>query len=305
MSGARYFLNLKSVGGESEKMSEIKVERDVKAYCQCHKHAFVEVVYFYQGAGTHFVDGEEFHIKKGDMFIINPNVYHEFFGKNLKEMNIMFNPNFVGEDPSNKYFLQSFFQNHFPAEIVQENKLKNYLYVSDSVKERYERTAMKMLREYNERRPCYLSIMKNELEMLLLQSLRNTIQKEDVKDRRYVHADVIERAMELIDENIREIKRVEDMTDKIGYNKLYFNRLFQEYTGVSIAQYIRLRKMEEAGRLLVNTNLTVEKICELLQYSDIKNFYTSFKRVMKVTPSEYRTQMLEMEEKYKIHYEDV
>ena len=89
MSGARYFLNLKSIGDESEKTSEIKVERDVKAYCQCHKHSFVEVVYFYQGSGTHFVDGEEFHIKKGDMFIINPNVYHEFFGKNLKEMNII------------------------------------------------------------------------------------------------------------------------------------------------------------------------------------------------------------------------
>ena len=101
----------------------------------------------------------------------------------------------------------------------------------------------------------------------------------------------MEKAICLIDENFMMLKTVDDVTTKIGYNKLYFNRLFKDYTGVSIAEYIRKKKMDESTHLLTHTNYTVEKISEIIGYSDIKSFYNAFKKIIGTSPGEYRAKL--------------
>jgi two-component system response regulator YesN len=81
---------------------------------------------------------------------------------------------------------------------------------------------------------------------------------------------------------------IEDIADIEGFNSSYFSTLFKKVTGVTFSEYLRGIRMDEAKRLLKETNLSVAVICGDVGYNDIKHFSTSFKKATGVKPSEYR-----------------
>ena len=53
-------------------------------------------------------------------------------------------------------------------------------------------------------------------------------------------------------------------------------------------EYIKEKRMAEAGRLLKDTDLSNEEIMNRIGYTDKKQFYSNFKEVYGQTPSSYR-----------------
>ena len=127
---------------------------------------------------------------------------------------------------------------------------------------------------------------------MVIQLLRSLLSEGNNTSPIFLHKSVLEKAISLIDEHAEEINKVEDITDKIGYNKLYFNRLFKDYVGVSISKYVRKKKMEKAANFLMHTNYTIEKIAEMVGYVDMKSFYSAFKKEMNMSPGVYRSKLL-------------
>ncbi|MBS4210632.1 response regulator [Bacillus sp. FJAT-50079] len=68
----------------------------------------------------------------------------------------------------------------------------------------------------------------------------------------------------------------------------YFCKLFKKQTGTNFSDYVISIRMEEASRLLVHTSLRISEIADRLGYADLAYFSNSFKKVMGVTPSQYR-----------------
>ena len=60
------------------------------------------------------------------------------------------------------------------------------------------------------------------------------------------------------------------------------------HCGVSLSEYIKEKRMAEAGRLLKDTDLSNEEIMNRIGYTDKKQFYSNFKEVYGQTPSSYR-----------------
>ena len=72
---------------------------------EIHDHDFVEVVFIIEGAGRHYINGEEFTVKAGDLLFINYGCTHAFAldGKPLIAYNLMirvdyFTRNMIRED---------------------------------------------------------------------------------------------------------------------------------------------------------------------------------------------------------------
>lgn len=70
----------------------------------------------------------------------------------------------------------------------------------------------------------------------------------------------------------------------------YFCKLFKQKTGKNFSDYVIDVKMKEASRLLINTSLRISEIAEKLGYSDLAYFSNSYKKIVGVTPSNYRKQ---------------
>lgn len=271
----------------------VVVQRDVNAVSRFHRHSFVEIAYFYHGVGTHCIEGKEFDLKAGDLVIFNCERGHQFNGKDLRVINIMFSASFISPKYSDENFLAEFYQDCFKEYVEMPFEKDGYLRLTNFSSEISEQTIFNMMQEYNAKMDGWLCVLKNQINTLIISAIRMTLAKQRKNLPAFSHRAILEKAICLIDENWTTITRVDDVVVKIGYNKLYFNRLFKDYTGVSIAEYIRTKKINESAHLLTHTDNTVERISEIVGYSDIKSFYYAFKKIMGVSPGEYKKRLFE------------
>lgn len=67
-----------------------------------------------------------------------------------------------------------------------------------------------------------------------------------------------------------------------------FCRFFKKRTGQSFMQYVKDIRISNASRLLAETEMAIAQISIESGYNNLANFNFYFKRIMKMTPSEYR-----------------
>lgn len=87
----------------------------------------------------------------------------------------------------------------------------------------------------------------------------------------------------------------EDLSNKqlasmAGYHEYHLNRLFLRYTGQTVHQYILSRRLEEAKRLLIATNLPLSEIAELTGFNSCSHFSAYFKKANGISPNQCRSQ---------------
>lgn len=116
------------------------------------------------------------------------------------------------------------------------------------------------------------------------QFIPETYRKNASVSNRQIYNDIIDYVKLTISKNIR----VSDIAAHFGYNEKYLSHLFSSIEGLPLKQYILSEKMEKAKYLLTDTNDTISQIASALSFSDSHNFMKAFKKVVGLTPSEYR-----------------
>jgi AraC-like DNA-binding protein/mannose-6-phosphate isomerase-like protein (cupin superfamily) len=280
--------------GMIESLSMIKVERDINSFSWYHDHEFIEVAYCESGSGKHIIDGKEFDMKAGDVFLFNAGVFHKLYAPESKFslINVMLRPEVLPEGIDPKNFVSDYYSKVYCGGKADNEVKDKFIRLSGGSRENYGMLFSNILNEYNLRFPCYVDVIQNESKVLLIKIFRDftaNIVSENVTAEQQA---MIEQIMHSIDENICSINKIDDIMEQVGYNKIYFNRLFQKYVGTSISRYLKKKKMDYACNLLASTNYTVEHICEIIGYNDIKNFYKTFKAVEKITPGAFREKVV-------------
>jgi AraC-like DNA-binding protein len=82
--------------------------------------------------------------------------------------------------------------------------------------------------------------------------------------------------------------KVSEIAEHFGYNKRYISYLFSTIAGVSLKQYIIEEKVQLAKYLLCDTNANISEIAYQLGYNDSHNFMKVFKKLVGLTPTQYR-----------------
>lgn len=83
---------------------------------------------------------------------------------------------------------------------------------------------------------------------------------------------------------------LEEMSREIGVSLSHLSRQFHKEKGITLIQYLTRIRLEHAMHLLVNTKLPVGKIAEECGFSCGNYFTKVYKKVLHVTPEEYRRQ---------------
>ncbi len=94
--------------------------------------------------------------------------------------------------------------------------------------------------------------------------------------------------VEYLNLNVYSDLKVTDVAEHFGYNEKYLTTYFKKWAKVPMKQYMLQRKMEHAKAELTATNHGVSQIGYALGYSDSHNFTNAFKKVVGLTPREYR-----------------
>lgn len=75
----------------------------------------------------------------------------------------------------------------------------------------------------------------------------------------------------------------------VGYSKM--RKLFKQYTGLTLGQYIAEVRTNKAKNLLSNTDMPIGEIAGMLGFDNEEYFSTSFKRITNEQPTAYRKRM--------------
>ncbi|MEG0764453.1 MAG: helix-turn-helix domain-containing protein [Pseudoflavonifractor sp.] len=80
------------------------------------------------------------------------------------------------------------------------------------------------------------------------------------------------------------------IADEMGMSAAYLARLFRESLGQSMGEYMNKVRVENAGRLLRSTDLTVEAVAAAVGFGNPKYFFVVFKNATGQTPLQFRKQ---------------
>lgn len=90
-----------------------------------------------------------------------------------------------------------------------------------------------------------------------------------------------------IDEHFTEILSISDIASHFFYSREHVSRLFKKYFRVSVAEYVLRRRINYSCQLM-RSETKLADICFQAGFSSVPAFIRSFKRVMGMTPSDYR-----------------
>lgn len=93
---------------------------------------------------------------------------------------------------------------------------------------------------------------------------------------------------EYIDHHYAEPLSIEQLARRAGLSTFHFIRAFRHTVGSTPHRYLRQRRLERAGELLVTTSLPVTEICDRIGFQSLGSFSTLFKTFTGETPSAYR-----------------
>ncbi len=143
--------------------------------------------------------------------------------------------------------------------------------------------------EFNTRliNSCLKSESLPDLELNLKQYLREMVATSQAAQERRAGR-IVRSAQNIIAERISEPVNVQLLAQCIHISPNYLSALFRSETGVRLTEYITNIKMQEAARLLRETDRNIIEVATAVGYPNANYFSRLFKKCYGLIPSEYR-----------------
>jgi transcriptional regulator GlxA family with amidase domain len=103
------------------------------------------------------------------------------------------------------------------------------------------------------------------------------------------------RARDLADARFDASLDVPQMARRAHVSTAHFSRCFKETFGETPHQYLLTRRLQRAQELLRLTDLSVGEVCIAVGYASTASFSATFKRIVGMSPSAWRTHAREQD----------
>lgn len=258
------------------------------------RHDFWEIVYIDKGEMLCTADKKRFVLKSGEMTFHKPNEFHNLSGDNNVAPNVSI-ITFECKSRAMKFFEGKIFQLNsrekaLLSEIFSEG-MSCYRLVD-------EKNPLLQKMEKRENAPYGSSqAVKNLLELFLITLSRNTEALSKSSRQSYVinGVDVPYNVKEIIDymkENIYGNLSVSDIAVAVNKSESTLKQLFSRHIDGGIINYYGKLKMNEAKKLLKEGRYNIAQISDMLCYDNPQYFSKCFKRITKMTPTEYKDSII-------------
>ncbi|MDR3707339.1 MAG: AraC family transcriptional regulator [Capsulimonadaceae bacterium] len=255
-----------------------------------HDHEFMEIALVVEGAGVHYSACGKQRISRGDVLVVQPQAWHTYMdSEGLVILNCMFG--------------YELFQRDIPV-LARDPAVQHMIEVQPG----YEQERGILPLHLPEEKFVSCIALVNEIEELLTRDIPCaeaeclaylmhfivTIARGLGQDNSDAHNRV--RALPrpvfdclcLLDGAPFEPWTIEDLADRLHYNRHYIMRVFKQAVGVSIGDYLTRQRAERAAKLLRNSDRGVADIAAEVGWPDQTYFARRFKAYHGMTASEYR-----------------
>lgn len=244
-----------------------------KLSTKAHVHSFYEAHYVFSGSIKYndLENRKTYTIKNGNGILFSPNSPHNIasFSNDLIKISITFS---ISNDNANECF----------QEIA--SKSVHLLKISETVSCDFD----DILFESDKKNIFSPYLIRDRIFSIICSILRQANVHEELKIETKKEDIRISSAIQYINDNKCSALTCEDVAQYCKFNTKYLSRLFKQNTGITLLDYIHKTKNEEAKRLLMKSNFSLEEISSLTGFSNVYYFNTFFKKINGVPPGEYR-----------------
>lgn len=270
-----------------------------------HRHEFYELVYVIRGMMYQKIENMRHLYPAGSLCLLNRNVHHsEEFSTYFQAAFLALSEDFLDDmirmDQAFVYRNDCFLQDSIISAFVRNDRAADtsvpleyidFIPVSGSPDPRMYRYFEEILRLSMNQEIGSTFFVKGILMKifydLIDQSLYETV---PVKLGNEMDAEIFGQITDLMTRSNGRISRSE-LAEKMSYSGNYLNGIVKKYTGMSLFQYGTSICIKEACRLLRESNLSVSKISEHLNFSNRAHFYRLFEDLCGTTPAKYRKEI--------------
>ena len=151
-----------------------------------------------------------------------------------------------------------------------------------------------MHEELENRSAGYQETVDYYFRLFLIECCRQALNRKIQRTSPYTHGKFrqLEDVRHYIDRNFTKPLSLNQLAKRAGrLNPNYLSRRFKEYTGQTVMEYINHRRIEMSLVLLrSDVNSKILQVSMQCGFNDISYFNRMFKKIVGVTPSEYRDQ---------------
>ena len=260
-----------------------------------HTHDSIQINYIMHGSLKHHINNTSHDLVKGDIFIIPPFVHHRLSPKpgcSFEVIELEFLPEFIFGKHVTMENLENIFDfAYIEPFLVSECEVRPRLNLSGKAQTEVEMLFGRLLNEYEQRSNSFLLAIKS-LVMWLLVFVSRCFHEDvrDVESRQLFdrHRTAITSAIEYIDQNSTDDVSIEKASHVAMLSQSYFSYLFKSMTGKTFVEYLTELRIQEAMRLLKNTNKRVVDICFESGFKNVNHFNRTFKNYAGISPLQYR-----------------
>ena len=102
----------------------------------------------------------------------------------------------------------------------------------------------------------------------------------------------MEQILVYINDHYSQQITLQDLEEIFFLNKSYICRIFRKTMGISLVNYLQYKRILEAQKLLLNSDMPIIEIGMECGFTSVQHFYRVFKKITGLTPKEYKKNQL-------------
>ena len=236
-----------------------------------HHHPYHEIYIYIGGKAEFLIEGTTFRLNPYDIIVVPPYTLHQprpYVGETFERYVLNIFPNFFTHMDCPGYqdvfFNLPYLRYKIPGHIVKRSNIINIINFFDD--------------KFDQNAPHMEPLLCCKIIELLYHL--NTIDSFEECDA--VNT-VVQDIISYIDKNFETISDLQSVTDNFFYSKNYLSHLFKKSTGITITQYINIKKMENVEKLYMQGK-SLTHSCIESGFSSYDSFAYIYKKEFGISP---------------------
>lgn len=256
-----------------------------------HSLDIILMSFIIKGDVIHHLDRETYHESDLSLSIINYGQQHTITtskdGAEVVNIYLDLKHNILPILPDE---LQEVIPLFLPIHINMQNKVNRMVRLNFAEEDNIAPLLKNMANELKAAEIGYEIAIKDYIRLILIKCARNVLQhhfKPATKINSYSEKK-IEKLRQFLDKNYKSSPQLTEIAKMTAFSPNYLCKIFKEYTGKTIFEYINERKIQAAMLLLKTTSKQIIEIADIAGFNDLSHFNHLFKRITGTSPNKYR-----------------